>query len=185
MRTKTSNRPCTLPPATSRAAFVLISRTPRLHSPRHPARAFSLVELVVVVGILAVLSSIALVRYSNALAQYRISVTTDKIVADLEWAKARARTTSSDREVRFAPNASGYGIPAEKLRPKSSSPYMVDLSSEPYRAKLLAATFGASSNVTFNAYGLPSSAGTVRISVGSITRTIRISAGGVFSVQTP
>jgi prepilin-type N-terminal cleavage/methylation domain-containing protein len=173
-------RPRALPSATSRADSVF--NLGRTSSPRP---AFSLIELIIVLVVLAVVSTIAMVRYSSSLAQYRLVITTDKIVADLEWAKARARTTSSEREVRFNALANGYGVPSEPLRPNSSSRYLVDLTQEPYRSKLVSASFGALNSVTFNAFGLPDRAGTIRVSSGQNTRTIRVSQGGTFSVETP
>ena len=178
MNTTHPIRPRPLPRATSRADLAFCGA----HS---SARAFSLIELVVVLAIIAAISSIALVRYSSSLSNYRLNITAAKIRADLEWARTRAQSTSSERQVRFVPDSNGYGIPAEPLRPNSSSRYLVDLTQSPYGVKLVSATFGSGSSVTFNAFGLPNSAGTVRVSAGSSSRTIRVSAGGALSVETP
>ena len=58
----------------------------------------------------------------------------------------------------------------------SSADYAVDLSAEPYEAKILSADFGGDATLVFDGYGMPDSGGTVQVQVGENVRTVVFAA---------
>lgn len=146
--------------------------------------AFSLLELLLALAIVATLSAIAVPRFGMSVVRYRADLAAHRIVCDLELAQATARAGSSSRNVEFRPDHDDYVIAGiTPLDPHMSS-YTVDLSDRPYEAALVSAEFGGDSAVTFDGWGLPDSGGTVILSVGSEQRTIVVGAEtGEASVQ--
>ncbi len=145
-------------------------------------RAFSLVELVVVVATVGVACAIAAPRYGASMARYRAEMTAWRVAADLELARSAARTTGSDVTVLFDVPGNGYSMPGGPEL--GSGPEGVSLADGPCQAQLLAANFGGLSRVVFDGFGLPDSGGTITVASGGFTRTVVLDAGsGLASVQ--
>jgi len=145
-------------------------------------RAFTIVEIVIVLVILGILAAAGIPRYANSLASYRVQQAAARVMADLTLAQVSARTTSVSRTITFSTATSSYsmasvqnGTPTTNV---SSTPqeHTVNLSADPYHATLVSASFGGTSQVTFDRYGQPSSGGTVVIQVGAFQRTITLDA---------
>jgi prepilin-type N-terminal cleavage/methylation domain-containing protein len=180
--------------ACTRAVCVLLRRRTRAKCVRLAPRAkracggFSLVELVIVLFIMGALSGVALWRYSGSLSNYRADMAANKVAADLAFAQARARFTSERRTVAFFGATHRYTITPETMTAGSNTAYEINLTGEPYGARLGTLTVGNSGNrsVSFDAYGAPTGAGLVRVLVGNVSRTVTIDAqSGRASVTSP
>src|SRR5438067_829946 len=103
-------------------------------------RAFTLIELVMVLALVAVLAGIALPRYARSVARYQADATARRICADLTLAQSRARLTSSTVTVTFTPASNQYSIPGmPDPNLKGSSSYTINLSAQPYPTTLVSA----------------------------------------------
>lgn len=150
----------------------------------HYRRAFSLVEVVLVLAILAILAAIAAPRYGTAVSRYQAEMAARRVVADLALARSRARISSTQHTVAFTPAADQYQLPGVADLKNSSVDYLVDLSTRPYYADLVSADFGGDATVVFDGYGTPDSSGQIVIEVGDIQKIIALDQDtGKASVQ--
>ena len=134
----------------------------------------SLLELLLVMGIVATLSAIAIPRYGASLTRYRADLAARRIIADLTLARSRAKATSASQTVMFFPSANAYYIPTIVDPDRPSIKYAVSISGTPYRATLVSVDLAGDDNVVFDGWGLPDSGGEIHILVGSESRTISI-----------
>lgn len=139
-----------------------------------PRRAFSLLELVLVLVILGIAAAIAVPRHAAALARYRAQTCARRVEADLARARSLAQETSSDQAVVFDPAADCYTLAGWDDPDRPGQPYTVALGGDPHRADLVAASFGSGSTVTFNGYGLPQDGGTVTVQAGDYAWTVSV-----------
>ena len=153
-------------------------------------RAFSLIELMIVIAIISVVGAIALPRYSNSLQQYRATLAAKRISTDLQLAQSRARSLSASRTVTFTFAGSSYQLAGETDLKSAGSTYTVQLGDSPYFATVTSAQFGAvasvgTASVTFNGFGMPSAAGSITLSRGKRhPKTITLAAQtGAISIQ--
>ena len=150
--------------------------------PHHAA--FSIVELLMVLCIMAVLSAIAIPRYAASLARYRADATASRIAQDLEMIQSRAYSLSTTQSVIFSVSSNSYQVVGMSDPSLSSQPYIVRVSAAPYCATLQTVNFGGSNTISFDAFGQPATSGTVVISVGQEQRTVTINqSSGRASVQ--
>jgi prepilin-type N-terminal cleavage/methylation domain-containing protein len=143
------------------------------------SRAFTLVELVLVLTALAVLAAVAIPRYGNSLSNYRADLAARRLATDLEAAQAFARAASSSRTFAFTPGQSAYQITGVADMDVKAAPYRVSLSSAPYQAALGALTFSdgkADDQIVFDGYGVPDSGATIEVVCRHFRRTVTLDA---------
>ncbi|MCK4661092.1 MAG: prepilin-type N-terminal cleavage/methylation domain-containing protein [Phycisphaerae bacterium] len=139
-------------------------------------RAFSLLELAIVVMIISLLATIAVPRYANAIAQQRVEAAARRIALDLEGARRRARATSSSQAVQFSLANSSYTLAGVSDMDQADSTYTVEMSKPPYEATIITANFADSTEITFDGYGTPldGAGGSVVVQVGTRAKTITV-----------
>ena len=141
---------------------------------RGAARAFSLVELVLVIAITAMVTAIAAPRYANSVARYRADSAARRVAADLALAQNNASTAGRVQPMVFISRS--YQMPGmAHLDGKSYGDYTVDLSADPYKVTRVAAEFGGDATVKFDLYGNPDTGGSVVIEVGDFRRVVTLS----------
>jgi type II secretory pathway pseudopilin PulG len=140
------------------------------------ARAFSLAELVVVGLIIAIFAAIVAPRFARSIARHRVEMTARRIAADLALVRQRAATSSASQEIRFYPSSDSYVLTGLQHLDHSGNAYKVDLSTEPYVARLVSAEFGGDARVVFDIYGMPDTDGQVLVAVGNWQKTIKLNA---------
>lgn len=147
-------------------------------------RAFSLLELLLVVAIMATFAAIAAPRYGLALARHRADLAARRVSADLYHAQSYAKTTSAACAVTFVAVTETYqllNVPSLDGRPGH---YTVVLSAHPYQANIVSADFDGGSQVVFDGWGSPDHGGTIVVAVGTEQRTITLDGGtGQVSIQ--
>jgi len=145
---------------------------PDIHGLR--LRGFSLWELVIVTIVIGFMAAIAIPRYANAVSRYRADVTVNRIIKDLELAQQRAKMTSSDQIVRFNLLKNQYRLVGMKGMDRSTSAYIVNLSEEPYKVRLVSHDLAGDNEIIFDGYGLPDSGGTITFRSGNYKKVIQI-----------
>lgn len=144
---------------------------------KRPARAFSLVELVLMLAIIGITAAIGAPRYANSVALYRSQMAAQRIAGDLNLARSRARSSSLGQTIVFSVATNAYSLPGVAGLSGEASPstsYTVKLASEPYSATLLTADFSGTATASFDRYGQAQAGGTVTVRSGSFTQTVTL-----------
>ena len=139
-------------------------------------RGFSLLELVLVLGIVGVVAGVAAPRLTGATMRYRVALTARRIAADLGLAQSWARTSSKNQTVAFDAAGTGYRMTGVRTLDNRSWNYEVSFGSDPHQITLVSVDFGGDPNVVFDAYGAPDSGGTVVIRADGTQKTITLDA---------
>jgi len=151
---------------------------------RSPTRAFSLIELLMVVSIVAVLAAIAAPRYGAGIARYHADSGARRVAADLEHARSTARSESRKIKVVFTVGGSIYRLGALADFLAAAQVQEVDLEPDPYASAFTSARFGGQPEIIFDGYGVPNTSGKVVLKSGSESRTINVDAAGVVTIST-
>jgi Tfp pilus assembly protein FimT len=149
-------------------------------------RGLTILDLVVVIAIIAVLSAVAVPRYSLALVRYRAAITANRVAADLALAQNIAKITSAGQTVTFSYANNNYQFPGytSPLNLASATNYTTNLSVDPYEATLAWVYFNGATQLTYDRFGQPSSGGLITIQVGTTQKTINVDANtGKATVQ--
>jgi len=136
--------------------------------------AFTLVEAFFVMVILAILSAIAVPRYAGFVANQQLEGAARRLTADLSLAQRQARRSSASQTVAFDVANSKYQLVGMKHLDHPSQPFEICLKDEPYRARIVSASFGGDATLVFDGFGAPDTAGTVVIAVGAYQKTINL-----------
>jgi prepilin-type N-terminal cleavage/methylation domain-containing protein len=141
---------------------------------RDGPRAFSLTELVIVMLLTSILAAVSIPTFFDSLLFHRVESAARRVKSDLELARQTARLVNSEQVFTVIGMTYTAGTAVSSLdRPGS---YMVDLSKSPYLLDALAANFGGLTEVRFDAYGLPSSGGTVLLQAKDHQCTVTLNA---------
>jgi prepilin-type N-terminal cleavage/methylation domain-containing protein len=153
---------------------------------RH-ARAFTLIELIIVLSVAAILAGVAAPRYASSLANYRVLLAARRVAADLGAARASARAASASRTVTIAQGAGSYTITSLARLDNRAGTYQVDLSGSPYCCSISTLTLpsaATSGQIVFDGYGVADTSATIAVSSGGRTRTVTLDAAtGTITVQ--
>ena len=156
-------------------------------------RAFSLLELVLVMGIVVVMTAMALPRYGAAHTRYGVDLAARRVAADLAYAQHLARQRSSVQEVAFDKDADTYTLDGIEDVDRAGVTYTVLVSAKPYGVDMVSVSFEnedahvGESRMRFDMWGKPESgdpnqsapfaplvSGSIVIGAGSETRSITI-----------
>lgn len=137
-------------------------------------KAISFIELVIVVMIIGILAGVSIPRYASFLSTQRVESAARKIKMDLQFAKNRARISSSNRIIEFDVINNSYRIVGMNDLNHKANEYQVFLDKPPYHAELVSADFNTTAKVTFDGYGVPDNNGTIVVQVGNNIEIINI-----------
>ena len=141
-------------------------------------RAFSLVELVIVLAICALTAGIAMPRLGRAANRYRADFAARRIVADLDRARGNARLTGQTQTATFNVAQNNYTVTGSASG--QANAFSVNLTDNPLNATLVSVNLGGgAAAVSFDAYGQarPAVDGTIVIRCGTDSRTVTLGGG--------
>lgn len=147
-------------------------------------RGFSLLELIVVLAIVAILGVIAAPRYSQAIQRYRLEMAANRVAADIDLARSLARAQGATATISFATSSATYTIAGLTSTDRSGEAFAVSLAREPFGVAIQNVDFAGTNTLTIKGFGTPVSGGTVRLTLGSLSKVVTVAAGtGEVSVQ--
>ncbi len=142
-----------------------------------PLRAFSLVELLLVVAIISIFSVMAIPRFANSLTLHRVDQAARRIAADLELARRHATITSRTVTFRIRETGdSGYELINIKHPDRPASPYVVSFEQDCFGAELVTHDLNSDLDLVFDIYGFPDSAAQILICIGDHQRRLDVDA---------
>ncbi len=137
---------------------------------------FTMIELMVVIGIMAILSAIAIPSYIKWLPKHRVGTAARTVMSALEFARSNAIKTNSDVTLNFIFGSDSLTVTNSggTLRTRQI-PGDVDLDDG-----------GLGTPVTFNGHGFSTATGQVTVENrkdDTLSRSINLTLGGNASIQ--
>ena len=149
-------------------------------------RAFTLIEVIVVLAIIAVLAGVAIPRMGASSPRYRIEAAARRVVADIELARQHANQTSSQQAIVFDAASNSYRLPGVTSLDDPSGTYSVELDEAPYDTLIIAVDFDGGAMLTFDGFGTlgGSGNGELWLTAGGLQRRIIVDlATGETSIE--
>jgi prepilin-type N-terminal cleavage/methylation domain-containing protein len=139
------------------------------------SRAFTMIELVVVVLIMSILAAVTAPSFMESLLFHRVETAARRVKADIEYTRQRARLTSTAQTITFTA-AGAYTISGAKSLENSTKAYSVNLLKSPYLLDSATVNFANTLILSFDGYGTPASGGTVVLNAKSHKCTVTVDA---------
>lgn len=141
-----------------------------MRTDRPRCRAFTLVELVVVVLIIGIVSALALPRMRLSLQHFETENAARRLARDIERAQQAARNQSRSITINLDPATTSYTIPLLDDPDRPETTVAVQLRSLYPHVSLSTADFNGTP-LRFDGYGLPNKGGQIDLTVSSGART--------------
>ncbi len=130
-----------------------------------------------VMVILAIFGMIAAPRYAAFTATEQLESAARRLTADLSLAQRQARRSSASQTVTFNVAQSRYSLVGMTHPDHPGQAFEIRIGDEPYRARIVSASFGGDANLVYDGFGKPDSGGQVVIAVGAYQKTIQVDSG--------
>jgi prepilin-type N-terminal cleavage/methylation domain-containing protein len=153
-------------------------------------RGLTLVETMMVLLLMGIAATLALPSFNNLLLETKIDSAAAWLLGDIRYAQSLAIRTQQTHTIAFDAANEAYRLIDQNgvmvQHPLTRQGYQVNFGTlrQFQGIDLLTATFGASSDLSFNSLGAPQSSGTVTLSYAKRQRQITvISPTGRVTVQ--
>ena len=149
---------------------------------RRRSGAFTLLELLVVISIIAIASAVAVPRLSGSISNARVTSAGQRIIADLARARSRAIAQSASVTLRFSRLT--YEVIGDQRTADRAMPALVTLTAAPYYTQVESADLGGTDTLTYDMFGTPSSGGAITLTSGGHAIIIKIDeASGIGTIR--
>ena len=142
----------------------------KLHS---LSKGFSLIELVIIIVLIGIFTTIALTRTKTGMTTIREQIAIDQITNDIDLARSMAFAKNEAITIKFDINQESYSVHGESgiiVDFPNSSDGIISLDNSYLRnLDIKAANFGNSSDLQFQPLGDPVSGGTIELNTKTIT----------------
>lgn len=136
-------------------------------------RAFSLLELTIVVVILATAAVIAVPRVFGTTSRARLQAAAQRLAQDIEGTRERARTLGIYQTMCFS--TEGYTI--VERTPTTEEKVSTLLNEDPYHATIGWVVLRSGSELSFDGFGVPSTAAMIKVTNGTDAYLVSVNAG--------
>ncbi|MEM9066206.1 MAG: prepilin-type N-terminal cleavage/methylation domain-containing protein [Planctomycetota bacterium] len=147
--------------------------TRSLNPARPHAPGFSLIELVIVIAVMAVVTTIAVPNMMRGSDQRRLALALQRFASDAELAQQTARSMSGHVILRWSDDGSGYTLVGIS-NPDGAGDYTVRLSSPPYEVYSNASEL-AETDWLFDGHGNTETRSVV-LATGNVSRSVQLVA---------
>ncbi len=146
----------------------------RMAKPHDAARrrAFSLIEMTIVVVIIGVVVAVAVPRFANSLSTQRADAAARAVAADVQRAVDMARSTSAPVTIVFDTDHDTYQVAGMTLADQGGGSDRRNLAAEFPGVSLAICDFGGSSTLTIDGFGSPTSSGEIVLKKNDEVRTL-------------
>ena len=138
------------------------------------SKGFSLIELVIIIVLIGIFTTIALTRTNTGMTTIREQIAIDQITNDIDLARSMAFAKNETITIKFDINQESYCVYSESGIltdfPNSSSDGVISLDNSYLRdLDIKAVNFGNSSDLQFQPLGDPVSGGIIELNTKTIT----------------
>lgn len=150
-----------------------------VHGVRWPCRglwrspAFTAIELLLVMAIIATFATIAIPRINNVLCRQRADLAAQRLASDISRVAALARSTSRTWTITFTRSAARYTVTGTDASGTAVT-WTVRLAEEPYTCRMAAVEFGVDQALSFNGHGIAGESGRVELTAGTATTIMSV-----------
>lgn len=141
----------------------------------HTQTAFSLVELVISMAIIAILASVSIISFSHMLNSSQLDNAAKRLVADLKLTKHQAIRDQATYTFEINPTNQSYQAPGVKDLAGTDSIY---LDMDPTTSITLSLIDPGNNTIQFNPQGRVNNYGNIILTNGDQKKTITITPGG-------
>ena len=133
-----------------------------------------MIELVIVMMIFAIMATVAVPRFADAITQSRVEQAARRIKVDFSLARQRAKSSSASQTIEFDVAANSYTVSGLPHLDHPTATYDVRLAESPYEVRIASADFGGDAMLIFDGYGVPDSGGSVLVQLGKFQQTVAV-----------
>jgi len=131
-----------------------------------------MIELTVVILIISIFAAVTTPAFLDSLLFHRVETAARRIKGDIDYARQRARLTSTPQTVTFT--GASYTLSGAKSLDNPTKTFTVNLLKAPYSLDSATANFAGTQLLSFDGYGTPGSGGTVVIAAKTHQCTITV-----------
>ncbi len=139
------------------------------------SRGINQIELIIVVVVIATFLGVASLSFHRAISNAGLRHLSDKIMADLEYARLQSRREQKEYRVRFRPESQKYDV----LDSSETTLWTIAIDEGDYHADEMVVNLKNDNTVVFDRYGQSDEYGTIELRANDDSLMIEICQSGM------